>query len=46
MGNQCELSGPGDPLLVVGSLNCDAQDASCLLLHAQLSITNRQVNTF
>ncbi|KAF5830550.1 hypothetical protein DUNSADRAFT_14357 [Dunaliella salina] len=40
-GSQSELSGPGDPLLVTGSISANAQDPSRLLLHAHLHVTNR-----
>mmetsp|Transcript_8166 Transcript_8166/g.20174 ORF Transcript_8166/g.20174 Transcript_8166/m.20174 type:complete len:1334 (+) Transcript_8166:44-4045(+) len=40
-GSQSELSGPGDPLLVMGSISANAQDPSRLLLHAHIHVTNR-----
>eukprot|EP00967_Tisochrysis_lutea_P142557 scaffold263514_cov19-Tisochrysis_lutea.AAC.1 len=39
-GSQSELSGPGDPLLVMGSISANAQDPSRLLLHAHIHVTN------
>lgn len=41
LGSHTELSGPGDPLLVVGSITCSGQDPSRSSLQADLVVVNR-----